>query len=85
MIKFSGLIASVGALGFVNYTAYTLVLTYPLTLPFLLPFTWESVKEVMNQYEIATTNAAVEETKIGDNKRKNEETVASDDGEKVMS
>ena len=66
MNKFSGLIASVGALGFVNYTAYTLVLTYPLTLPFLLPFTWESVKEVMNQYEIVTTTAAVEETKSDD-------------------
>ena len=63
MNKFSGLIASIGALGFVNYIAYPLVLTYPLMLPFLLPFLWESVNEVMNQYKIVTTTAAVEETK----------------------
>ena len=63
MNKFSGLIASIGALGFVNYIAYPLVLKYPLMLPFLLPFLWESVNEVMNQYKIVTTTAAVEETK----------------------
>ena len=63
MIKFSGLIASIGALGFVNSIAYSTVITYPLTLLFLLPFLWLSVKEVMNEYEIVTTTAAVEETK----------------------
>ena len=63
MIKFSGLIASIGALGFVNSIAYSTVILYPLALPILLPFIWESVKEVMNQYEIVTTTAAVEETK----------------------
>ena len=63
MSKFSRLIASIGALGFVNSIAYSTVILYPLALPFLLPFMMESVKEVMNQYEIVTTTAAVEETK----------------------
>ena len=85
MSKFSGLIASIGALGFVNSIAYSTVILYPLALPILLPFIWESVKEVINQYEIVTKTAAVKETNSGDNKRKKEETVASDDGKKVMS
>ena len=73
MRRFFSLLVEIIMLSWMPHIAYLYVLTYPLTLLFLLPMMLCTLKGIMVKYKKLTTTAAVEETKSGDCESKNNE------------